>query len=101
MKAEAAAEWQAMVDLVKIFVSRPGWVEAVVAIWAKVDDEKLSTIQPYVSHSPWHAASKLSLSVFNRVKKDYLAQQPPDQDAFLQTFEHRGAMIDVLHSTGC
>ncbi|KAF7979073.1 hypothetical protein HWV62_43569 [Athelia sp. TMB] len=76
MKAEAAAEWQAMVELVRVFVSRPGWVEAIIAVWAKVDNEKVDTITP----------------MFAQVKEKYLAQEPPNRKTFLETFGHRGLL---------
>ncbi|KAF7966481.1 hypothetical protein HWV62_38166 [Athelia sp. TMB] len=76
MKAEAAAEWQAMVKLVRAFVSRPGWVEAIIAVWAKVDNEKVDTIT----------------QMFAQVKEKYLAQEPPNRKTFLETFGHRATI---------
>ncbi|KAF7979079.1 hypothetical protein HWV62_43581 [Athelia sp. TMB] len=76
MKAEAAAEWQAMVQIIRIFVSRPGWVEALVAVGAKVNNEKVDTIR----------------LMFDQVKRKYLAQELPDTEIFLQSFRHRGTL---------
>lgn len=40
-------EWRAMIECLKMFTRRPGWLENIVAIWSSVENEKLETIQLY------------------------------------------------------
>lgn len=96
MKAEAAAEWQAMVQIIRIFVSRPGWVEALVTVGAKVNNEKVDTIRLYVFLLFKSACLNTSSHrMFDQVKRKYLAQELPDTEIFLQSFRHRGALMHM------
>lgn len=39
-------EWRAMVECLKIFTRRPGWLENVTAIWSRVENERWEDVQP-------------------------------------------------------
>lgn len=51
LQDEAAAQWDIIVEIIKIFVSRNGWVEAIAAVWNKIDNEKWQHVQTCVSSS--------------------------------------------------
>ena len=42
---EIDAELTAMVNSLKILTSRSGWVEDIIAIWKKIDDEKWPEVE--------------------------------------------------------
>jgi len=40
LQEEVDAEWTALVESLKILTSRKDWVEKIIAVWKKIDDEK-------------------------------------------------------------
>lgn len=46
LQDQSAAEWEAMVGLVNVLVSRPRWLDCIIRVWAKVGDEKWQNVKP-------------------------------------------------------
>lgn len=45
LKNDHDAEWNAMVESLKIFTSRATWVHNILSVWAKIEDEKWQDVQ--------------------------------------------------------
>lgn len=73
-QASDDAEAEAYNESLQILFSRDNWVEKIIGVQKRLDDEK------------WQD----SLQFFKRVTRDYLAVQPPGEDSFIQIFEYRG-----------
>ncbi|KAJ7255269.1 hypothetical protein C8J57DRAFT_1437127 [Mycena rebaudengoi] len=68
------AEWKALVESFKILTSRPGWVEKLVSVWDRIDNEQRQRLRPMLAQ----ASTK------------HFAQTPPSNETFLAIFEYRG-----------
>jgi hypothetical protein len=53
VQTEVEDEEEAVIELLKIFVSRDDWAGKIVAMWKKVEDEQWQDVKKFVG---WHPA---------------------------------------------
>ncbi|KAJ8517784.1 hypothetical protein ONZ45_g5035 [Pleurotus djamor] len=74
LQVEDDAEHDAFNESLEILFSRDNWVELLVNIWKRLDDEKLEDVA----------------RMFKRVTKDHIPTKTPDEMSFNCVFEYRG-----------
>lgn len=50
---EMESERDAMKEILRIFLGRAGWVERLVAVWTKIEQEKWQSVKPCVKSVIW------------------------------------------------
>lgn len=97
-KANIDSEWNAIVETLKILTSRPGWLKKVLAVWKKIDDEQWQNVKLYAAYYTLKVRlmDLCWFRMITNVKKDYYAQEPPDEQSFHQIFEYRGESVENI-----
>ena len=66
-------EWKAVLDSLNLLTSRPNWVEMILAVWEKVEDELPESVEKYAGANFYFRVCNLTDAI---MKDDGRSQEP-------------------------
>lgn len=94
---KSEAEWKALLEALEILASRKNWVEKMIKVWAKIDDEKWQSIKPYVEHVNCYSISSLTFEMYDPGSSKELKLTIMHNLLLMNNLSARCSSIEVWH----